>query len=102
VSHSTFSRLTLKKLVMTSCTAHNVDFAEADLTQAKCNETDFTDSRFHNTNLTEADFSRAVGYAISPVTNKVKGAKFSLPDVLALLSAFEIVVNDYPASNPDL
>jgi len=101
VSHSTFTGLALKKLIMTGCTAHNVDFAQTDLLQAKCVETDFTDSRFHNTNLTEADFSRAVGYVISPVTNKVRGAKFSLPDVLSLLAAFEIVVNDYPTSNLD-
>lgn len=96
ISYSTFSGLVLKKLVMTGCTAHNVDFAEADLTQARCSETDFTDARFHNTILTEADFSRAVGYAISPLNNKLRGAKFTLPDALALLASFEIVLADYP------
>ena len=98
VSHSTFTGLSLKKLELTKCTAHNVDFAETDLTQSQCVETDFTDSRFHNTNLTEVDFSRAVGYAISPLTNKIKGAKFSLPHVLSLLSSFEIVIEEYPTS----
>ena len=73
-------------------------FSETDMTQSQCVETDFTDSRFHNTNLTEVDFSRAVGYAISPLTNKIKGAKFSLPHVLSLLSSFEIVIEEYPTA----
>ncbi|MHB8628459.1 MAG: pentapeptide repeat-containing protein [Aggregatilineales bacterium] len=96
-SYSTFIGLALKKLVMTKCTAHDVDFSEADLTQAVCTETDFADSRFLNTNLTEADFTRALGYAISPLANRIKKAKFSIPQALSLLAAFEIVIVDYDA-----
>jgi uncharacterized protein YjbI with pentapeptide repeats len=63
LSHSTFIGLALKKLVLRKCKAHDVDFSEADLTQAVCIGTDFAESRFLNTNLTEADFTGAVGYA---------------------------------------
>lgn len=95
ISYSTFIGLAFKKLVLTQCTAHDVDFSEADLTQAVCIETDFAESRFLNTNLTEADFTRAVSYVISPLTNKIKKAKFSIPQALSLLAAFEIVIVDY-------
>lgn len=94
ISHSTFFGLTLKKLVLQKCVAQNVDFADADLTQALCVETDFTESRFLNTNLTEANFTHAFGYAISPLSNTLKKARFSIPQALSLLTALEIVVVD--------
>src|SRR5579863_8093447 len=51
LSYSTFIGLALKKLVLRKCEAHDVDFSEADLTQAVCVETDFAVSRFLHTNL---------------------------------------------------
>ncbi len=92
LSYCTFIGLTLKKFSAIKCTAHDVDFSEADLAKAVFTGTDLAESRFLNTNLTEADFTHAVDYAISPLVNKVKKAKFSLPQALSLLAALEITI----------
>lgn len=93
LSHSTFFGLTLKKLVMTNCTAHDVDFAEADLTQANFTYTDLATSRFLHTNLTQADFTHARNYAINAQHNTLKKTKFMLPEALALLHSLDIVLS---------
>ncbi len=90
VSYATFIGLDLKKLVMTRCIAKDVDFSDANLTQASCAETDFFESRFVHTNLTEADFTHARNYAIDPSLNILKKAKFSLPEAIALLRGLNI------------
>jgi fluoroquinolone resistance protein len=94
ISYCTFIGLTLKKFSAVKCTAHDVDFSEADLAKAIFTGTDFSESRFLNTNLIETDFIGALNYAISPLVNQVKNAKFSLPQALALLAALEITIVD--------
>src|SRR5258708_6443025 len=46
ISASVFIGLDLKKIRIIRCVAKGADFAEANLTQANCTFTDFTDSRF--------------------------------------------------------
>jgi len=100
VSYSSFFGLELAKLVITKCVAKNADFAEANLTQADFTETDFAESRFLHTNLTEANFTHARNYAIDPGLNKLKDAKFSLPEAINLLRCMNIVlVDDLAADN---
>jgi fluoroquinolone resistance protein len=96
LNHSSFLGLNLRKVSLTRCTAHNVDFAEANLTQANCVRSDFLESRFLHTDLTGADFSGATNYAISPTQNTLKKTKFSLPDAMALLYGLDIVLTDAP------
>ena len=45
-------------------------------------------------NLEKASFVGARGYSIDPRSNKIRKAAFSVPDVLSLLEAFEIVIKD--------
>jgi len=94
LSYCTFISLTVKKFSAIKCIAHDVDFSDADLTKAIFTGTDFAESRFVNTNLTEADFTSAINYAISPLVNKLKKAKFSLPQALSLLAALDIAIVD--------
>ena len=90
IRYSSFAELKLKETSFAGCTMEQVDFADADLTQADFTDCSFEDCTFRNTNLTKADFRRARGYQIDPRINKVKGARFEVPEVLGLLSAFEI------------
>ncbi len=53
---------------------------------------DLSGTLFHNCDLSKADFSTAVNYNIDPGTNKIKKAKFSLFEVLGLLSVFDITI----------
>ena len=94
LNHSSFLGLNLRKVSLVRCTAHNVDFAEADLSSCDCTGTDFLESRFLHTNLSEADFRGALNYVISPMLNTLKKAKFSLPEAMALLYGLDIILNE--------
>ncbi len=92
INYSTFIGVNLKKATLTKCSAHDVDFSESNLTGVNCSYTDFMESRFSQTNLTEADFTHATNYTINIQQNKIKGAKFSLPEAMALLYSLEIIL----------
>lgn len=94
LNYVTFIGVSLPRMVMRRCTARDVDFTDADVTEADFRHTEFTDSLFANTNLTRADFRGAHGYAIAPMHNTLAGAKFMLPDAMALLYALDIVLAD--------
>jgi uncharacterized protein YjbI with pentapeptide repeats len=94
LSHSTFFGLSLRGIEISHCIAHDVDFAEGDLSQADCSGTDFSGSRFLHTDLTEADFRGAVNYAIAANLNVLKKTKFSLPEAMSLLHSLDIVLGE--------
>jgi fluoroquinolone resistance protein len=90
LDYSSFFGLRLKKL--SSCSALEVDFSEADLTGANCQRSDFAGAKFLHTNLSGANFVGARGYAIDLSANRAKKAKFSYPEAMSLLSAFDVIV----------
>ena len=92
LNYASFFGLRLKGRQLSGCAAIEVDFAEADLTDADCTGTDFQKSRFLSTNLTRADFTDARNYLISPLLNKIKHAKFSLPEAMSLLYSLDITL----------
>ncbi len=92
ISHSTFIALNLRGIKIQDCVAVDVDFREADLSQANFRGTDLADSLFMATDLTEADLSQARNYQIDPSQNIVKKAKFSLPEAISLLYGLDIVL----------
>jgi uncharacterized protein YjbI with pentapeptide repeats len=94
LNYSTFIAAPMPNLRMTRCVAHDVDFAEADLTSADFSGTDLADSRFWQTNLTGADFRGASGYAIAATLNTLKKTKFALPEAISLLYSLDIVLSD--------
>ena len=90
ISHSTFMSTPLKGGHFTDCVAKNADFREADLAEVDFSGTDLSEALFQNTNLRQADLSKARGYAINPDENVIAGAKFSLPEAMALLYNMDI------------
>ncbi len=90
LNYNVFMGMSLRRVLMTQCTALDVGFEDANLSEADCRETDFAGSRFARTDLTGADFRRARNYSISPLTNKIKGAKFTLPEAMSLLEGLGI------------
>jgi fluoroquinolone resistance protein len=91
---SSFFGLNLRGATIERCIAKEADFGEADLRDAVCRRTDFSGARFHGTNLEGADFREALGYVIDARSNKVKGARFSLPEAVSLLRGLDIVIDD--------
>jgi fluoroquinolone resistance protein len=94
ISHSTFIGLSLRGIQIKGCVAVDVDFREADLSQADFAGTDLSKSMFGNTNLTEADLSRARNYHIDPGQNVLRQARFSLPEAMSLLYSLDIVLTE--------
>jgi uncharacterized protein YjbI with pentapeptide repeats len=92
ISHSTFIGLRLRGIRIRDCVAVDVDFREADLSQADFAGTDLSKSLFSGTDLTEADLSRARNYHIDPAHNVLRQARFSLPEAMALLYSLDIVL----------
>lgn len=87
------SGLSMKKISFARSTLRNVLFKESELSEASFIDCDFRETLFHQCDLRKADFRGARNYSIDLLNNKVKGAKFSFPDALALLRAFDIEID---------
>jgi len=92
LSDACFLGLHLREAVFAGCLAKGVDFREADLEKADLTRTDFSGALFGGTNLAGADLTGARNYAIRASENKLKGAKFALPEAMALLYCMDIRV----------
>ncbi len=92
ISYSSFFGKPLKKTKFKNCVAKEVDFSECILTEADFSGTDLEGTRFSNTDLSLANFKEARNYFIDVQFNKVKKAKFSLPEALRLLDSFDIII----------
>lgn len=66
------------------------DFKETLLPEGNFNGCNLEGTLFHHCDLKGADFRNAVNYAIDPLVNQIKKAKFSIPDALSLLKGFDI------------
>jgi fluoroquinolone resistance protein len=89
---SNFSDLDLKNTLFQECVIRDTCFTNAHLVGVDFKGSDLKGSTFHNTNLSKADFRAAVNYSVNPVTNKLLGARFSEPEVMALLQYLGIVI----------
>ncbi len=69
-----------------------VDFTECDLTAASFDNCDMLEATFDRTILEKADFRTAYHYSINPEVNRIKKAKFSLPEVTGLLNKYDIEI----------
>jgi len=94
LSLSTFLELSLPEIEMHECIVRDVDFRKANLASASFTGSDLSESLFQSTNLKGADFREARNYQIDPLDNTITGAKFSLPEALALLYALDIEIDD--------
>jgi fluoroquinolone resistance protein len=90
LNHSTFLGLDLHDLEIVDCMAKDVDFREADLRGADFSGTNLAESLFLHTVLEGANLGTALNYMISPADNQLAGAKFSLPEAIALLYSMDI------------
>jgi uncharacterized protein YjbI with pentapeptide repeats len=90
IDYSNFSFVKLPQLKLKNCVAHEVDFTEADLNEGDFEGTDFERTIFSKTNLTKCNFRKATNYLIDFRNNKVKKAKFSLPEAASLLRILDI------------
>ena len=84
----------LKKTKYINCTIRNTDFDNCEMKGCDFSGTKFEKTSFHNCNLEKSDFSKSIGYQIDPSTNKLKEAKFSIPEAISFLSYLGIKLVD--------
>lgn len=92
LNHSAFYRVKLNHSSFTHCQLENVDFTEADLTGTTLRDCQLQDATFGQSILIKADLRGSTGYSIDPDQNRLRGARFSLPEVIGLLDKYEILV----------
>jgi uncharacterized protein YjbI with pentapeptide repeats len=82
----------IKSRIFKNCQLLETDFSESDLTASVFDNCDLSGATFDNTNIEKADFTTAFNFSIDPEINRIKKAKFSLPEVLGLLNKYDIVI----------
>lgn len=94
LNYCVFLGVALKKAAFRDCVAHEVDFSEADLSGCDFSGTDLAGATFNQTNLAGAMLERAQNYSIDLRSNRVNGARFSLPEAVSLLRGSGVVIVD--------
>ncbi len=89
---SSFWGIDMSKWKIIECNASDVDFREANLTQANLSNTDFSKALFRNTNLTDANFTDSKNFDIDIRQNKITRAQFNRFEALRLLEGLGIVL----------
>ncbi len=92
LDHSSFYQVKLNHTVFLKTSLREVDFTETDLRNTVLDECDLLNATFEYTNLERANLSSALNYSIDPESNRIKGAKFSLPSVVGLLNKYQIEI----------
>lgn len=90
---ASFFRLKLKNTKFNKCNLREADFSEADFTNSSFTGCDLAHAIFDNTTLEKADFRSALNYALDPERNRIKKAKFSVPEVTGLLNKYGIDIS---------
>jgi uncharacterized protein YjbI with pentapeptide repeats len=93
LDYGNFTGLKLKKTKFNNCSLKECDFAQADLSESSFGKSDLRGARFQSTALSKADFRGAINYVIDPVANKVRGARFSMPEAQGLLVGLGVVID---------
>lgn len=86
LDHSSFYQMKLNHTTFLNTSLREVDFTETGLKNALLDQCDLLNAIFDNTNLEKADLSSAFNYSIDPENNRIRGAKFSLPSVVGLIT----------------
>lgn len=92
LNYSNFRFLDMPGLEMVGCEVKDADFIETRLKKAVFRKSDLEKTRFFKADLTEADFREAVNYYVDPTVNTLKKTRFSLPEVVSLLNAYDIII----------
>ena len=84
--------LDLTKVEFEKCSLKDVDFSGAKLNLSHFKEANLENAVFNQCDLQQANFIDAVNYWIDPRYNKLKGAKFSMPNAITLFEAMGIEI----------
>lgn len=90
---ASFYNLKFKNTKFGKSSLREADLTQADFTNASFNGCDLSGVVFDKTVLEKADLRNAQNYSIDPENNRIKGAKFSMPDIKGLLDKYKIDIS---------
>jgi fluoroquinolone resistance protein len=93
LSHTSFYRTRLKKMIFRNLILNDTDFTEADLSSSVFEKCDLTGALFENSVLEKTDFCTSFNYSIDPEKNRIKRARFSLSGISGLLDKYDIEID---------
>jgi uncharacterized protein YjbI with pentapeptide repeats len=89
-----FSEIDLHEMSFGKSRLKECDFFQSNLIKSDFSGCDLEDSVFEVCDLSFANLCRAINYNIDPAKNKVREAKFSMPEVISLLKPLGIVIEN--------
>jgi len=92
IQYCNFSELDMKKTSFEGSKIYDGTFINTCLTEVNFSDTDLKGTLFRRCNLNKSNFCGALNYVIDPLSNKIKKAKFSFPEVIGLLKSFDIEI----------
>ncbi|MBN1928531.1 MAG: pentapeptide repeat-containing protein [Chlorobiaceae bacterium] len=90
---SLFTGLDLKNTTFIHCDLQEADFTGANLSGSIFSDCDLRLAIFFHTNLEKADLRTAFNFSISPESNRLRKAKFSLHGLPGLLESYDIDID---------
>ena len=87
-----FFRMKIAKLSVEDSSLLDCAFMECDLSGSVFRNVDFQDTTFQECDLAKADFREARNYRINTTSNRVRKARFSLPEVVGLLDNLDVII----------
>lgn len=92
LKYNDFEKMRFKKFDFSHSSIIDSFFVNCDLSESNFRDCKLKDTEFSDCDLKKTDFRRASGYKIDATDNRIKGAKFTYPDVLNLLQPFEVII----------
>lgn len=92
IKYNTFEEMSFVKFKFSGNTIQESTFEECNLSESDFKNCRLEGTRIFKCDIRKADFTEAKGYIIDIASNKMKQAKFSFPDVVALLESLEIKI----------
>jgi uncharacterized protein YjbI with pentapeptide repeats len=94
LDHGVFTGAKLPRFSAVDCRVREADFGDADLRGAVLTGSELSGSRFFGADLSSADLRGARGYFIDARGTKLKKARVSLPEAVALLAGIDVILED--------
>lgn len=93
LKYNFFTGIPLRKFSFAGSAVTGSMFADCDLAESSFHGCLLSDTEFFQCDLSKADFRESAGYKIDALTNKLKGAMFSYPEVTSLLNSLGIQID---------
>jgi uncharacterized protein YjbI with pentapeptide repeats len=93
LKYNTFTGMAFPKFDFTGSEILESMFAECELTESSFKGCKLDKTEFFRCDIRKADFREASGYQIDIIDNKMKGARFSFPEVVSLLDGLGIKID---------